>query len=386
MTRDEERGSRGIEGEGSGEARGGVSRPSPADAGPSGRFTPVEMRAGLFVLLASLVFAFFYFFGKDVVSMLRPHHRLVACFDDVAGLEEGARVRFAGMEIGRVTDIRFVEAETHKVEADLRVLATVPIREGAVASIRSTELVIGKYVDISGGRPDGKLLEDGAVVPGGREPVIDEVINAAGGIILDIRDIVKQMNEILLEQDVPGLLGNLGRLVEIAADPESNLLINLRSLVETMAEAGTAEDLIAITHTIASNKDRLLDFVEEGNRLAADTRKLLLDHQAQIGSLVADLARIAEAFSAEAGPLAGNLARLSSEASAGLPGMIERLDALTARMDRTLASLNKILAKTEDLDENDIRRFIQHEGMRIYFLESQAPPLAPEGPETGGAR
>ncbi len=365
-----------------GDASGNRERRPEEKAGPNG-FTKAELRAGLFVLFAVIALAFFYFFAGDMGSMLRPHKRLVACFNDIGGLEVAARVKFAGMEIGKVTDIRIVEGADHKVEAELRVRDDVPLRQGTVASIRATELVIGKYVELSGGLTEAPLLEDGAVIPGSQEPVIDEVINSAGRIILDMRDIVGQVSRVVKEQSFADLMTNLNRMAAIAADPDNNILDNLNTAVGSLADAGIVDDIIAITKAASQNRERIIGLVEQGNRLAIESNQLLLDHEGELSSILQGLGRLAGVFSGDTEPLAGDLAGLAGNAltvAEALPGLIQSTEDVLAKLDRTLGSLNIILAKTEGLDEEDIRRFLQQEGMRIYFLENQAPEAAKPQP------
>jgi phospholipid/cholesterol/gamma-HCH transport system substrate-binding protein len=353
--------------------------PEPGDEA----FSRTEIRAGIFVLVAVVILGFFYFFGKDVLSLFQPHKNLVVYFNDISGLEEGAAVRYAGMTVGKVTDIRIVEGKDHKIEVDLDVLAAVPLREGAVASIRATELVIGKYVDLTGGDPESPLLRDDAVLAGSQEPTLDEVINSAGRIILNLRDIVEQVSQIFREQSVETLMTNLNRMAELAAGEDQGILVNLKKALQTLTEAGVVDEFVTITRAVSDNKDRIVDLMEQANRLAIDTNRMMLGHERQISSLLNDLSRLAGAFGADAEPLARNLSALTSSASSvsgDLPGLVRNTQSLLGKMDITLNALNKILARTENIDENDVREFFQHEGMRIYFTERQAPKRVP-GPE-----
>lgn len=377
---------KGTAGAGPGEGSPPHGLPEPA----LDDFSRTEVRAGIFVLIVAVILGFFYFFGKDVVNLVRPHKRIVAFFNDVSGLEEGAAVRYAGMTVGKVTDIRIVEGGDHKIEVDLRVLADVPLRKGAVASIRATELVIGKYVDLSGGDPQAPLLEDDAVVPGSQEPTLDEVINSAGVIILNLRDIVDQVSRIFREQNMEALMANLNRMAELTAGEDQGILVNLRKTLQRLDEAGLVDQLIDITSTISANKQKIVDLMEQANRLAIDSNRMLLGHEEQIGTLLDDLSRISGAFAGDAAPLARNMVAMSDSAlavSKDLPGLVQETQVILTQLERTLTGLNKILARTENITEYDIRKFVQQEGMRIYFTRGQAPdlgpPPAPEPAEAG---
>ncbi len=349
-------------------------------------FSRMEVRAGIFVLVATVILGFFYFFGKEVTTLFQPHKNIVSYFNDISGLEEGAAVRYARLTGGKVTDNRIGGGQEHKIEVDLSVLSYVPLREGTVASIRATELVIGKYVDLSGGDPDAPPLPDDAVVPGSQEPTLDEVLNSAGRIILNLREIVDQVSLIFKEQNVESLMANLNRMTELAAGEGDSIMVNLRDTMQRLNEAGVVEELIDITNTISENKDKIVSLVEQANRLAIDTNSMLLGQEKQISSLLDDLSKLSGAFADDAVPLARNLTALAgrtSSVSEDLPGLIQDTETILGKLDRTLTSLNKILARTENITENDIRQFVQHEGMRIYFSERKAPKLKPEPEEAG---
>jgi phospholipid/cholesterol/gamma-HCH transport system substrate-binding protein len=350
------------------------------DAGADS-FSRTEVRAGMFVLIAVVILGFFYFFGKDVLGLFQPHTNMVVYFNDISGLEEGAAVRYAGMTVGKVTHIRIVEGKDHKIEVDLDVLAAAPLREGAVASIRATELVIGKYVDLTGGDPGSPLLRDDAVLMGSQEPTLDEVINSAGRIILNLRDIVEEVSLIFREQSVETLMTNLNRMAELAAGEDQGILVNLKKALQTLTDAGTVDEFITITRAVSDNKDRIVDLMGQANRLAIDTNRMMLGHEREISSLLNDLSRLAGAFGDDAEPLAKNLNVLAASASSvsgELPGLIRSTQSLLGKMDLSLNALNKILARTENIDEHDLREFLQHEGVRIYFTERQAPKRVPE--------
>jgi len=352
-------------------------RPVPADS-ETPSFTRSELRAGLFVLIALIILGFFYFFGKDVGTLFLPHKRLVAQFQDISGLEVSASVKYAGMTIGEVTDIRIVEAKDHIMEVGLKVLADVPLREGTAASIRATELVIGKYIELSGGSPEAPLLEDGAIISGSQEPMIDEVLNSAGRIVLDLRDIVDRISRIFKEEDVDGFVANMKRMAEMAAEGDDSILANLQESMNAMSKGKVVENLISVTDALAQNKDRILNLVEQGNKLATDSNRILLGHEEQISSLIVELSRLAKAFSGNADTLAKNLTTLTNNTLAvsdDFPHLLENTDSLLTKLNRSVDSLNKILEKTQDIDEYDVRRFLQHEGVRIYWSEKKAPPL-----------
>ena len=69
----------------------------------------------------------------------------------VTGLGNGTTVRYNGIDVGRVTDLRFDPNDPQKVIAMLQVKPDLRIRQDSEASIESQGLTGGSYVEISGG-------------------------------------------------------------------------------------------------------------------------------------------------------------------------------------------------------------------------------------------
>ena len=67
------------------------------------------------------------------------------------GLGNGTTVRYNGIDVGRVTDLRFDPNDPQKVIAMLQVKPDLRIRQDSEASIESQGLTGGSYVEISGG-------------------------------------------------------------------------------------------------------------------------------------------------------------------------------------------------------------------------------------------
>jgi phospholipid/cholesterol/gamma-HCH transport system substrate-binding protein len=72
----------------------------------------------------------------------------------VTGLGDGTTVRYNGIEVGRVTELKFDPNDPQRVIAKLQVKPDLHIRTDSVATIESEGLTGGSYVEISGGKKD----------------------------------------------------------------------------------------------------------------------------------------------------------------------------------------------------------------------------------------
>jgi phospholipid/cholesterol/gamma-HCH transport system substrate-binding protein len=120
----------------------------------------------------------------------------------VKGLKSGAVVRVAGVEVGKVTDVRFTGADVEvllEVRDDMQQRITTESR----ASIGSLSLLGEPVIDISPST-QGTPLQDGDTVPAGRAP----------GQLADVAESATQSLEqaTLLLRDIRSGKGTVGKL------------------------------------------------------------------------------------------------------------------------------------------------------------------------------
>ena len=152
-----------------------------------------ELKIGIVavVALALAVMIILAVGGAAGFSWQRYH--LVTKFPDVKGLKSGAVVRVAGVEIGKVTDVRFVGAEVEiamEVRDDMQSRITTESR----ASIGSLSLLGEPVIDISPST-SGTPLKDHDTVLAGRTPgqlsdVAESATQSLGqinGLLADLR-------------------------------------------------------------------------------------------------------------------------------------------------------------------------------------------------------
>ncbi len=128
----------------------------------------VEIAVGIFVFFGILCMAYISVkFGK--VSLLGDHYYPVtAVFSTVKGLKKGTMVEIAGVEVGKVGDIKLVNYEA---VVKLLIRDNIALQEDAIASIRTKGLMGEKYIEIAPGGSD-KIIKPGDLIHE-TEPPID---------------------------------------------------------------------------------------------------------------------------------------------------------------------------------------------------------------------
>jgi phospholipid/cholesterol/gamma-HCH transport system substrate-binding protein len=108
----------------------------------------LEITVGLFVVLGLTALAYLSIKLGQIQIGSGNTYTLTAVFSTVAGLQPGAGIEVAGVQIGRVEKIAL---QDYEAKVTLRLDTSVQLQEDAIASIRTRGLIGEKYVRITPG-------------------------------------------------------------------------------------------------------------------------------------------------------------------------------------------------------------------------------------------
>ena len=112
---------------------------------------------GLFALMGIVALAILSFNLGSISILPAPSYQLYANFDNIGGLKPGDEVDIAGVQIGKVLSETLVGNQAH---VTMEIHRGVQIDDEAIASIRSSGIIGGKYISIQLG-PSEKILSSG---------------------------------------------------------------------------------------------------------------------------------------------------------------------------------------------------------------------------------
>lgn len=118
----------------------------------------LELVVGLFLLVAIVALTYISI-RLGEVSLGEWGYAVYADFPTVGGLQSGAVVELAGVEIGRV---EAVDLADYQARVALKIRHDVALPDDATASIKGKGLIGEKYVEITPGKAETMIL------PGGR--------------------------------------------------------------------------------------------------------------------------------------------------------------------------------------------------------------------------
>ena len=297
-----------------------------------------ELKIGIVAVGALVIAAVLIFVVGGQAGLPWQQYHLKTTFSDVRGLKEGALVRLAGVEVGNVSEMRFVGAGveiTMKLSKSIRDRITTNSR----ASIGSLSLLGEPVVDIS------------AAATGTPHAGWDFV--RAGPAAGQVRDVAESASTTLNEatqllRDVQEGRGTIGRLFtdEVLFEEVQRLVQTAGDVTEKLNQGhGTLGALIRDEAAYRSLKDSL-------DNLEAITRRIR-DGEGSLGRLFADESFSTSLSSAtsQIDELAGKLNR--GEGSAGRlinePELYDRLQTMATSLDRVMERLDQGEAEVDPI-------------------------------------
>ncbi|MDD5185471.1 MAG: MlaD family protein [Paludibacter sp.] len=202
-----------------------------------------KIRLGLFVAGGLAIFMLAVFIIGKQKNLFNPVFKLTTTFYNVGGLQVGNNVRFSGINVGVVDNIRIINDSTVKVDMLIRKDVWQFIRSDSEVSIGSEGLIGDKLLTISQGSSDAALAKEGQRLDS-NEPVETDAIMASLNVTSgNVEVITGQLAEIMVK--INGGKGTLGRLVQ-----DSTLAENLNKTIVNLKQSSKSldENMTAVKH------------------------------------------------------------------------------------------------------------------------------------------
>lgn len=220
----------------------------------------LQAKVGLMVgvglaMLAALVL---YFGRLDRYLAERRGYEIKTFFDFTAGLRKGAPVRLAGVEVGRVKDIRMIYYPETKVEVSLWLRPDVEIREGATAFISTLGLMGEKGIEITPGEKEGRRLGEGSIIASSEPVRYEKLVKLGEEVVRKLSETVDSARRIIGDEESKEALRETIKSTQVIARNLESLTDDLSTV---LAEGG--EDLVVIIKNFREASEELKKFTQE---------------------------------------------------------------------------------------------------------------------------
>jgi phospholipid/cholesterol/gamma-HCH transport system substrate-binding protein len=195
-----------------------------------------KVRLGLFITggLALFVVAIFLI-GKEK-NLFEPVFKLTTIFSNVSGLQVGSNIRFSGINVGTVDNIKIINDSTVQVGLLIKKDVQQFIKSDCEAGIGSAGIIGDRILSISQGSNDAPIVKDGQQIAS-KEPVETDAIMESLLITADNAALISfQMEEIVTKINSGN--GIIGRILQdsVMAENVSKTIVSLAKSSEGLNE------------------------------------------------------------------------------------------------------------------------------------------------------
>jgi phospholipid/cholesterol/gamma-HCH transport system substrate-binding protein len=315
------------------------------------------IKVGIFATICLVVLGLLIWKIEDFSPFGKKGQRVDAVFKTVAGLDDKASVRIAGVKVGHVDGVGLQGALARITLAlDKQQKLTV----GTTAAIANLGLLGEKYVELVPGPPDAPPLPPNAVLIGKTPVSFDDAIAKIDEIGGSIQKVTGQ----LAGGDLGGNLNNLIRDIQLTSTELRAMIAenraNLSSTVGHFDQVGA---------TLARELPRIAD---ETNRALDQVSQLLAENRGNVSGTTANLKELTTKLQTSA----DNLNQISGKIASG-QGTIGKLVNDEKAYDSVLSTLDSIKGGVTTLSGTlgAINRFKIDLGVQGYYLVNTKPDI-----------
>lgn len=184
------------------------------------RFRNLEIKVGAMAIVAIagvILLVVLVGLQKDLFS---AKYDLYFVSPGGSGLMEGMPVKLSGFKVGKVRSIELTEDARVKVTAEINRKYEKWIKTDSMASLSKEGFIGDPFIEISVGTSGANVLKDGEMVRFEKTGGIDELIEEAKPVLMEIKEIIHYANS--PDGDIKVTLGNIRQvttdLKETSAD------------------------------------------------------------------------------------------------------------------------------------------------------------------------
>ena len=188
-----------------------------------------KVRLGLFVAGGFIIFALAIFLIGRQKNLFNPTYNLTTTFYNVSGMQVGNNIRFSGINVGTVDDIKIIDDSTVQVNMIIQKSVQPFIKTDCQAAIGSEGIIGDRILVITQGSAGAPSAKDGESLSSVEPVETDAIMQSLSITAVNAEIITDQLAEIMI--NINQGEGTLGRLIQdtTIAENINKTIINLKS-------------------------------------------------------------------------------------------------------------------------------------------------------------
>jgi len=292
---------------------------------------------GLFVVFFTIgMLAFGFWLSKNGLEREYSYYNLYFT-EPVNGLSVDSPVKLRGVDIGKVDAIKVEKGHTDRVKVSVRLSEEAPIHEGMYATLELQGITGLRYVEIKGGRGDGREIVGTRENPGTIETkasIYNRIVSRAPEMLEKLEKAIEDIDSLFSKENsekVSTILDNISRASERLDEMESRLYFAIGDINSSVVTAGievskasaslrdTGESITSLVADIDRRVPTILDSIESTtkgiDKLSKNIDKSLSRGDYDIKAIVRPIKADLEELSYRYEELAGDIRHLTDNPS-----------------------------------------------------------------------
>jgi len=242
-----------------------------------------KVRLGLFIAGGTMLFFLAIFLIGKQKNLFNPVFKLTSTFKNISGLQVGNNIRFSGIIVGTVDNIRIINDSTVMVDMSIKKNVNQFIKSDCTVTIGSEGLIGDKLLIITQGSVDAPLAKNGQQLAS-KEPVeIDAIISNLHVTAVIAQTISKQIEELM--SNINSRNGTLGRLIQ-----DSSVVYNLDQTLISLKNSSKRldENMDLATKNLLASLQVSAANTETGSKQLAEIMLKINSGNGTLGRLIND--------------------------------------------------------------------------------------------------
>ena len=233
-----------------------------------------KLRVGVFVLVALVAFLGMIYALGAKSRLFESKYTIHAAFSEVGGLSQGATVRLAGVQIGRVADVELPSHPGGKVRVDLSIARRFAdrVRTDSVARIETQGLLGDKIIEISVGTASAPPIRPGQVIASKDPADLGQVVSQGAQTVKDVAAVAATLRETMEAVQKSRVIEDAGAAVANTRKVTDQIarIVNEVERGNGWANALIYQEPVALRQLngVVASTQKLLDRVERGEGAA----------------------------------------------------------------------------------------------------------------------
>ena len=323
-----------------------------------------KVRLGVFLIVsgALAVAAFAVLAGFRLAE--KSDRYTVRFEESVSGLEVGAQVKYNGVRVGQITDIRIDKDDIDRVVAVLELREGTPVKTDTTAVMVSMGITGLKFVELAGGTKKAKLLPPGSGIKAGQS-LIGTLEGKAQDIAIKMELALNKINAVLTDENIRGIKEILANVATLTGDLSALVQENdtkISTIVQN-AEVASADlkDGLASASRSAERLEEVMNEAQPEVRKiltnaadATESFKRVASSLSRVDKILADINVTLDSFNeqvkaAEIGKISKGAQETVAEAEAAIKGVRQLVEASREDIYASARSLRKTMRNLEEL-------------------------------------